>query len=91
MFCKEHKNSKIIWNLEINQKSIRESLKIKNEDVDNETKEVLYDVRDNALRSAISAYKTSCTLLLNKQIEHFKLKKKDNQILSRRIVKMTKK
>lgn len=91
LFCKEHKNSKIIWNLEINQKSIRESLKIKNEDVDNETKEVLYDVRDNALRSAISAYKTSCTLLLNKQIEHFKLKKKDNQILSRRIVKMTKK
>ena len=75
-FCKKHINSKIKWNLNINNKSIRETLKIKNENVSEEDKEVLYDVRNNALRSAISAYKTSCSLMKNKKIEHFNLKRK---------------
>ena len=88
--CKDHRNSKIKWNLNINKKSLREKIKIKNDDVDEETKEVLYDVRDNALGSAISAYKTSSRLLINKHIRHFTLKKKENKILSKRIVKMTK-
>jgi hypothetical protein len=88
--CKDHKNSKIKWNLDITKKSLREKIKIKNDDVDEETKEVLYDVRDNALGSAINAYKTSSRLLINKHIQHFILKKKENKILSKRIVKMTK-
>ena len=72
--CKDHRNSKIKWNLNINKKSLREKIKIKNNDVDKEAREVLYDVRDNALGSAINAYKSSCSLLLNKHIEHLKYK-----------------
>ena len=81
-FCDEHKDEKPIWNLNINIINFRKALKIDNESLknNNELKKYInipYDLRNEAIESAITAYKSACSSLIKGLITSFELKEKE--------------
>ena len=84
-FCEEHTEEHPLWELDINETSIRHSLvfsaeKLNKLDKNHELKKftnTMYEVRDQAIKSAINAYKSSVSNLLHGNISKFELKHKD--------------
>jgi putative transposase len=81
-FCEAHKDKKTEWNLNISMISIRKLLTIANRDLEllddsNPLKEFIkvpYDLRNEAIDSAVNAYKISVKLLTLGHIKEFNLK-----------------
>ena len=81
-FCETHKTEKPVWNLNISMISIRKLLTIANRDLEllddsNPLKKFIkvpYDLRNDAIDSAVNAYKTSVKLLALGHIKEFNLK-----------------
>ena len=81
-FCESHQGEKPVWNLNISMISIRKLLTIANRDLElledcNPLKKFIkvpYDLRNDAIDSAVNAYKTSIKLLSLGHIKEFNLK-----------------
>ena len=84
-FCDIHKEANPYWDLNICDDSLRQKLILKKEELNklNDNHELkkfansLYEVRDQAIKSAIVAYKSALANLKNGNIKKFELKNKD--------------
>jgi len=84
-FCEKHKEEKPLWELNISDSSIRHSLifsteKLNNLDGNHKLKKFiysLYEVRDQAIKYAVRAYKSAVSNLISGNISSFQLKTKD--------------
>ena len=80
--CKQHINSIIHWKLNINTIELRKTLPIDKESIlQNENLKKFintpYDLRNEAIESAVKAYKTNVSSVVNGSKTHFELKEKD--------------
>jgi len=80
--CAKHAKRKILWDLNVSFLSLRPQAMESDKDVQEEMawqKKVPFDTRQESIRDAYKAYKTSIALLKAKHITHFDLKPKSKK------------